>query len=317
VPFLAGISLGLAPLSHYFFFYYIPGSLIFGIISMHKDKKKLSMFLAGFFIMILVIGTANFLRFDDPTSFGAAYDLADMGIYLEYHNKFVRTLEGLHGFLFSPGLSLFIYFPIFALSPFGFYYLYKKDKLLTIFFLHIVILTYLFIGTNPGWYVRPDSGSHRYLLPILPFLVFSIGTLFSHFIDHKKFQLTVILLGITGFIVNLLGNLVWIMYSFSYGWGPEGLWKIQDKAFSFTWNPFYSPVIQNLKILSSDWTAQLEVNPEAMNYFKIGLAGCSYDLFIYCTYGYLPLILLCIAISVIGFFILKTIGITKKIKSIN
>lgn len=314
MPIFAGLAIGLSFLSHLFFLFLFPGLLIFGIYAFHKNHKNLIVFISVVFILVLVLLYTNYARFGDPTLFGLASNIEEASLYFEYKD-YKRSLEGVYGLLFSPGQSIFLYFPISILFPFSMYYMYKKNRSLTILFLYLVSVIFFHLATNPTWYLRPDWGSHRYLIPIIPIITISVGSLLIQFQTSKKFKLILVSLGCLGFFVNLLGNLVWIMYSYSYGWGPESLWKIKDSAAVFTWNPLYSPILQSLKILSSNWVGTLEINPDILNYFKIGLTGCSYDLYIYCKYGIIPIFIIVFILIFISFFIIKILVTPKNIEN--
>ena len=304
IPFLAGLSIGLSFLSHYFFFYLLPGAIVFGIFELRKTKKSIAYLILGLGVSFTILSAINYERFGDPTIFGIGGDEAATGLWIEYH-KWTRSLEGVYGFLFSPGKSLFLYFPLMLVFPFGLYYLYKIEKSIALLFLYITIVIYVFIATNPEWYSSPVWGPHRYFMPITPLVALSIGSLITKFGSSLKLKSTLIFLAVSGFIVNLLGNLVWIMYAFSYGWSQEGLWKLEDRSLEFTWNPYFSPVLQTVKVLSSDWVTGLEQNPELLNYFKIGLNGCSYDLYLYCEYGIIAILVLGLLISAISFGLIR------------
>jgi len=103
-----------------------------------------------------------------------------------------------------------------------------------------------------------------------------------------------------------LGVLVWYQYSFSYGWGKEALWKIKDNFLLFQWDPYYSPAMQSIKLLSSNYLATLQYTDD---YHVIGLAPCQFDIYLYCTFGLLPVILLGGVISALFFFIIKNISL--------
>ena len=302
IPLFAGISFGLCFISHHFFIFLVPGLLIFSIYRFKDNKKPLAIFLLVTILMMGLWMTMNYLRFDDPLNFGIGGQASDAGLWINYHG-WTRTLEGLYGLLLSPGNSLFLYYPLAILFPFGLYYLYKKDKSLTILFLYISAVPYIFVGTNPEWYTSNDWGPHRYLLTMIPIIALSIGAFIVQFSSSLKMKIGIISLIFTGIIINLIGNLVWTMYAFSYGWGPEGLWKNPDNSLVFTWNPYFSPIIQSLKVLSTDWIGRLDPNPDTLNYFKIGLTGCTYDLFLYCEYGITSLIIIGLILIFVSYMI--------------
>ena len=76
----------------------------------------------------------------------------------------------------------------------------------------------LFFGTEstPHWSGFGGWGP-RYFIPFLPFAVISLGYLFHPINRFNKISLLV--LGLSGFVVNLLGKLVWYLTGYGYGWG--------------------------------------------------------------------------------------------------
>ena len=307
IPFFAGITLGLSFLSHPIFFLLLPGSIIFGLFEFRNKKKLLAIFLIGLSMILLLQLGLNYVRFDDAFNLGYGSIAANRSIT-------EITFSGINGLFFSSGQSIFLYYPIAVLFPFSLFYLYKKEKRLTILFIYISTVTFL-VALDPDWYKNPYWGPHRYLIPITPFVAISIGSLISEF-KSRKWMASITLLASFGFIVNLFGNLVWVMYAFSYGWGVEGLWKLKDPALAFTWNPYHSPFIQTIKVLSSDWVANLPPVAEATTYFKIGLNGCSFDLYLFCEFGWIALVLLSIGISLNAWIIMKIL-MRKKVSKLN
>jgi len=297
IPFFVGICIGLSVLTHITFLALAPGLIIFGVWEFRKKKKHLIFLVVGLLIMIGIQLYSNDYRFGDMYDFG-------FGGTQNYVGK-AHTFEGLYGFLFSPGLSIFLYFPAAILYIFALYYLYKKNRSITLLFIYLTLATYIPIAISAGWYWNPNWGPHRYLLTLTPIIAISIGSIMSEFPISKFWKLSIILSSIGGFFVNLLGNLVWPQYALSYGWGPEGIWKSGDIPSVFTWDPYYSPIVQTIKVLSTDWVASLDPNPVRLTYFKIGLNGCSYDIFLFCEYGIVIMIVLGIIIASISYVILK------------
>jgi len=127
---LAGLSLGISSIAHYNFILLIPPVALFGIFHWKNSRKKLLVFFIGLAISLILLGyITNFIN-------GSPYDFG-------YLNKFdpermekniVNRVEGLYGFLFSTGNSIFIYLPVALLTPFGFYYFYKNNRMLALLF---------------------------------------------------------------------------------------------------------------------------------------------------------------------------------------
>lgn len=303
--FFAGISIGVGVLSHLQILLSLIPVLIYGVYKFRSNKNYVATYLVGITIPMIILAYVNSQINGSFTNFGFLYDPSDYGTKFSNSISSLGILEGIYGFLFSPGLSLFLYFPVAMLAPLGFYYMYKKDRSLTILFISITVIVYLDIAIDPFWNTNPYWGPHRYLLPLIPFFTISTGFLISKFSNIPKWKWSIISLSIGGFFVNLLGNLVWPVYAFAYGWGPEGLWKIQDKMAVFTWDPYHSLIIQSIKVLSSDWVSSLPSHEQSTGYLKVGLNGCRYDVFLFCEFGIIPIILLCIGMIIIVTLIIK------------
>jgi len=302
IPIFAGLSLGLSFVAHYHFLFVLPIVIIFGIYELRKNLKSVILFIIPIFLLIAAIGFSNYTIRGDFDNFGS----------LDITGNISYTMDGIYGLLFSPGRSIFLYFPIALLYPFGLYYLYQKDKSLTLFLLVLSIAFFLFVGTGESWYINPYWGPDRYLTPLIPLISIAIGSLIIKFSNVRSWKWGIVSLSSFGFIVNLLGNLVWVQYAYAFGWNQEKLWKVEDPWQVFSWNPFYSPFLQTLKVLITDWVATLPINLEALNYYRIGLNGCSYDLYLFCEYGILSIILIG-AILVFNFvIIMKLLNRTTK-----
>ena len=204
----------------------------------------------------------------------------------------LKNTEGLYAYLISPGKSIFVYFPLAILFPVSWILFYKKDKILSLFFIVIVIITYFYIGTSNIW----DSaggmwGPHRYLLPIIPLVIITLGTLFEKF-HSKSFKIIFILLAIAGFIINLFGKLVWYRFLWNFIWHQENITKTKIDT---TWNLSDSIVIQAFRVIETNYVENLTGQA---HFFKIGLIGCTYDLFFYCNDKLIFFLLLGVTITV-------------------
>jgi hypothetical protein len=110
-------------------------------------------------------------------------------------------------------------------------------------------------------------------------------------------------------MINLLGSIVWIYYFHLYGWEKEQIWryggdKIWDQE---TWNPYYSPIILDLKILTDRYISDIQLehfNGTQWHYVTYGLTPCSYDLYIFCKFGIIPIVTLFAALAILSTFII-------------
>ena len=88
------------------------------------------------------------------------------------------------------------------------------------------------------------------------------------------------------------------------------LWKDNDNMELMTWNPVYSPIVLHTKALSSDFVSQ--IHPEnyinsAWYWTSYGLAPCSYDDYIFCKFGIVPLGIIVVGIAILAYFIMLEI----------
>jgi hypothetical protein len=100
---------------------------------------------------------------------------------------------------------------------------------------------------------------------------------------------------LAGFIVNLPGTLVWSEYGTIFAWDKERLNMFPNSLELIAWNPGYSPIILHSKILLDDYVHKI-YSEQYLNtrwhYITFGLAPCSYDLFIFCKFGAIPVVAL-------------------------
>ncbi len=78
-----------------------------------------------------------------------------------------------------------------------------------------------------------------------------------------------------------------------------------------TWNPLYSPIILHMKSLASDHVST--IYPEKYlntSWYRTayGLAPCSYDSYIFCKFGIIPILLIAAIIAVVAIMILREAG---------
>ena len=307
---LGGLFLGLSVFANPTSVIVIPGFVAYGIFSMRHNKKGLISFLLTLSIALFFMGLVNYLRFGSFTEFG-------YGSYfgtLSYNAGWT----GLPGLLASPGKGLIFYFPIVILLPLALKYMYRENRWLFFLILYIMIVNWLYFGTLS--YMEPISWSGglawgpRYLIPVLPFITLALGTLLTHLRSNKQklslFKVSIITsLCVIGFMINLLGSIVWVYYFHLYGWEKEQIWryggdKIWDQE---TWNPYYSPIILDLKILTDRYISDIQLehfNGTQWHYVTYGLAPCSYDLYIFCKFGIIPIATLFAALAILSTFII-------------
>jgi hypothetical protein len=309
---LGALFLGLSVIGHPTSAILIPGFLAYFIFSIrHGNNRKI--LLLSFLIVLggvlLFAGFTNYIRFGSFTKFGTTN--YEEGQSLAVH----RQWQGLIGLLVSPGKGLVFYFPIAILLPLTLRFMYAKNKGVFFITIYTFVSSWLFFGTlffqgsiisasehwSGGWW------GPRYLVPLLPFIALTCGTLFEHLKRNKLLKVSaIIILSLAGFSVNLLGVLVW--YEFGNVYANQGLG--QDPIATKAWNPVHSYIAAYIGILMSNYVSQIQ--PVKFSAWSFTLAPCSYDNYLYCKFGILPILLLSTVIAIVGMIILIKIGIFER-----
>jgi Dolichyl-phosphate-mannose-protein mannosyltransferase len=311
-PSLGGILLGFSIFAHPASIVVIPGFIAYVIFVMRRNKKSIISFLVSLGIIIIFVGLVNYWRYGSFTDFG-------YGVYTQHEGW-----TGLIGLLISPGSGIIFYFPIVILLPLAFKYMYNMEKRLFFLFIYILVATWLMYGTLSDIETSSWNGSvswgPRYFISILPFITIASGTLLLNLKNRLFLKTTIITLCVAGFFVNLLGILIWYDYGYSYGLKVGGLMKYEvppnnritpsfmqynrgvvTSSEFITYVPNYSPIILHLGALISNYPSHIQITPAFLNsYWSYGNAPCSYDLYIYCKFGTIPILFLSAAIVFIA-----------------
>jgi len=293
---VGGILLGFSVFAHPSSVIVIPGFIGYFVYSTIRFRKMvLISFLGSLAIVLFFMGLVNFWRFGSISEFG----------YFEYGSLIVHGgWEGLLGLWVSPGHGLLFYFPILIILPFALKRMsrVKENRRVAFLIIYITVVNWLFIGTLS--YDEPISWSGafawgpRYMILLLPFFVLSLGSLLIHLKRANWYVLklsAIILLCVSGFAVNLIGKLVWVSYVANYIWEYYKLQTLFTNYWSIvTWNPFYSTILLHYRVLmDGDFVSQLRpsyYSGTVNHYVNYGLIPCSYDLYIYCNFGFLPVL---------------------------
>jgi hypothetical protein len=301
---LGGLFLGLSVFAHPSSIIVVPGFIVFCILSMGHNRKNISCFLIILGIMLCFMLFVNYWRFGSITQFG----------YGTFGSAFTPNIgwQGLLGLWISPGAGLISYFPIVILLPIAFKYMYKKDKSLFFLSAYVIIVSWLYFGMEPFyWFGGPFAWGPRYLVHILPFITIIFGSILKQSNRRIFLKLMVISLCVVGFSVNLGGKLIWTNYGTAYGWLVEVLWDDPNYWDIMNWNPYYSPIILHMKALIYDFVSTLDpanYRNTHWSWVSIGLAPCSYDVYIFCKFGIIPILAMSAVIAIVAFIILKTIS---------
>jgi hypothetical protein len=321
---LGGLFLGLSVFSHATSIVLIPGFVLYSFLSMRRTRnlEALYSFIIMLGIVLFLIGVVNYLRFGSFTEFGYGYFGS-----LAVHDGW----RGLVGLLISPGASLFLYFPVSILIPLAAKYTFdkKENRQLLFLFSYIIVVSWLDAGTlsfnfepfawwGTGW-------GPRYLVPVLPFVTLMLGSVFVHMKRKKGFTLSssflvkfsIIALSIASFYITIIGTIIWWQYDIVYvGAQKEQLWN-KDPWNSIVWDPSHSPIVLHTKMLLADYVAHINPHKYAntsWHWITYGLAPCSYDMYIFCKFGFIPVLLIALVIAALGVLIIKQIRGARTIK---
>jgi len=317
--FAAGLSalfLGLSVIAHPTSALVIPGFIVYSFFTSRGNRKTFVSFLIVLAIMAMFISLINYWRFGSLWNFGYG-STQSLSIH-SIHNGW----DGLAGLIGSTGTGLIFFFPIAILFPLALTYVYRRNKWLFFISAYVFFVFWFFFGTistpiqgtpKPfGW--SGGGWGPRYLAPTLPFITLSIGALLTLFKQRvrviKVLKVSTIILCAAGFVVNLLGVLVWYHYGYVYGWIVEQLGKLDmtvtdlNSMEVMTWNPIYSPIILHAKALMSGFVTQIRPGHDWTSY---GLAPCPYDLFLLCKFAPTSVLILLAVIAILGLIIVNQI----------
>jgi hypothetical protein len=306
---LAGVFLGLSTFAHPTSLIFVPAFLTFSFFSaMKRNKRSFVFFVAVFVIVLFFVGLVNYARFGTFTEFGYGYFSS-----LATHNGW----RGLIGLLVSPGVGLIFYFPLAIILPLGAKYLYKDYRALFFLCIYVIISNWIYVGTlsfgtEPTAWSGGIAWGPRYLIPVLPFMIIMLGSIFLRMKKRILLKSVSISLCVAGFFVNFAGVLTWVMYGYMYAWDHEGLGNYSNYMDIMTWFPLYSPIILHAEAIMRDYVSHIDpaqyIN-SAWYWAANGNAPCSYDSYIYCKYGAVPVLVLLMGLLLITAIIIKRLNL--------
>ena len=308
---LSGFLLGLSVFAHPISLIFIPAFLVYTFFRvMRHDIKNFLLLVSLIALMLFFVGLVNYARFGSFTDFGYGYFSS-----LAAHDGW----RGLIGLLVSPGVGLIFFFPIAILLPLGAKYMYKDNRALFFLCIYIIIANWIYIGTL-SYGAEPSSWSGgiawgpRYLIPVMPFIMIVLGSIFLHLRRRRILKAIVISLCLVGFYVNLSGILIWFQYGLMYGWYVERLATSPNYMETMTWSPAYSTIVLQTKAMLADYVSS--INPEqyigtSLSWAAYGNAPCSYDLYLYCNFGPGPVLVISLILVFLAALILDRIGFSQ------
>lgn len=305
---IGGFLAGGSVLAHPTSLVLIPAFAFYAFQLLRHNRGYIIIFFVFLIILLGFVGVLNYLRFGSFTEFGYGYYGS-----LARHDGW----KGLIGLLISPGSGILIFFPLAILLPLAARYLYKYNKSLFYLCSYVIIVTILDVGTlsfnfepyswwGTGW-------GPRYLVPILPFSVIMLGSIFNHL--RKSMKTVFAGLAILGFFINLVGALVWWELDVVYLVEKEIPYS-KDIWNTIIWDPFYSPVVSNSKIVLTNYLSTVALQKyanTAWDFVTYANIPCSVDVYIYCKYGIIPVIGLGLLTATIFVLVNNDIGLIKRL----
>ena len=175
------------------------------MLSFLRDKRIFT-FIIGISLPVILVLFYNYALFDSflTTAYSHRLNQDVTNVVTQGFFGVVQPqLNAIYGISFSPEKGYFTYMPIFLLSFYGLYRMFKHKKFVkeALLFLSIFIALFLFNSslTDPLWNANCSYGP-RYLIPTLPFMILPI--LFT--LNIIKPIITY-LLSILSIFINFLG----------------------------------------------------------------------------------------------------------------
>ncbi len=288
-----GLSIVVSPVSGLF----IPAYIICSLIYLRRNKRLLICFVVSLVILLILIAILNYIRFGSLSEFGYGSQYGAFSLNREW--------QGLLGLLLSPGKGVIFYFPAIVLLPFALKLSFRHESCLSFLTMYIFAALWLYFGTllvngeSRSWSGAIAWGP-RYLIPVLPLVAIVLGSLLKYpksLKTKRLIHISIAILAVAGFIVNIGGILVWSEYGLIYAWDRE---KLGGSAWELmTWETKYSPINLHMKMLYDNYVSTLpleDYRDTAWDFALYGLAPCQYDLHILCKFGVVPIaVLSCMA----------------------
>jgi len=200
----SGISLGILATLEY------ANLAVAGLLALYFVMRNKRKYLLHLIIPIIPFAVAVLAY--NYSIFGSPF-LIPLNFHYSFGNtaqtqwfKFSKTKEGLNGLLVSTSAGLLYLSPILLLSIVGFKEFFKKNRLLAAIFAVSFLSMLFFFASSESWHGGNSYGP-RYLLFVVPFLIFPIGFVIEKYKDTKIFWLVFILLLTYSVVLNGAGAL--------------------------------------------------------------------------------------------------------------
>jgi len=219
--------------------------------------KRLILFLMPVFPFVLLILFLNYLRFGSflSTGYTQATAIQTIPIY-----------QGLYGFLFSYGKSIFIYNPVLILAVISMGRLIKRSEHLAIG-IGLIFLMYMgFFSSFPFWMSGPWGT--RYLLPVISLIMLVLPFGLKRWSEQTgRIKKTVLILMIfSGFLINLPSVLIDV-----YKWEMVGKNTGAFSRYEMTYQPKLSQIAGSWRLLTSSFNKTIKGKSDWLDAEDIGV----------------------------------------------
>jgi hypothetical protein len=221
----SGILLGFTILCEYTIILIVPLFVLY-LFRIKNFKKNIFYFSIPIVFASSLLGIYNFLAFGNPFIFSYM-----ISTFVDTQKFDHPMIQGLYELLISNWRGLFFYNPIFLLSIFGFFLMwknYKKESFLFIF----PFLIYLIFYSTYRYLSGGLAYGPRHLVSIFPFLGFLLAPCFD-----KKFYTRIQEIGLNE---RFYFSIVFILLSISFFHTLLGIYVTLQAAPEIDLNPVYN-----------------------------------------------------------------------------
>ncbi len=198
---LLGFSIVVSYLTMFIFF-----GLILPLIVYKLSKKDLLCFILSVATGLSPLLVYNYIIFSDPfhlTMFNSDSKIFSGWNFEKNLISVIHCKLGGGAILFLPYRGIFFYTPFLLFCFVGFYFLYKKDKLLCKSLLFTFFLFLSFNTLYSYWFAGSSFGP-RYMVSLIPFLSIPLGIFISN-IQNKYFLIVLFFLIFLSSLHNFFG----------------------------------------------------------------------------------------------------------------
>jgi len=178
--------------------------LVLYSLKTNRKAKSLLSFVIPVSVLVLITRGIDFLRYDAGPILGSNIP----------ENTFPLHI-GAIGLLFSPGVGIFVFYPILILCFLGFVDFYKRNKFESLLFLSLITVSVVFYGTIEYWHGM-NAWAARYMLTIIPLFLIPLGAT----LENRNNKIWVVVLVLAG--IGFLSNVVYVIQD--ENWFVWGIW---------------------------------------------------------------------------------------------